>query len=81
MTEESAIWNQAQQWVKKGIKHPINVMWELKVQKLATLSAFRVCDSIFKKNIKREIAVVGAGNDSRPKGGSLLVPGQGEGQF
>lgn len=51
------------------------------MQALAALSTFRVCDSIFKKNIKPEIAVVGAGDDSRPKGRFLLVPGQGEGQF
>ena len=38
------------------------------MQKLAVLSMLRVCDSLSKKNIKPEIAVVGAGRDSRPKG-------------
>ena len=40
----------------------------LKMQKLAVLSILRVCDSLCKKNIKPEIAIVGAGRDSRPKG-------------
>lgn len=52
----------------KGCGHPISVEWELKMQKLAILSTFRVYDSLFKENIKPEIAVVGAGNDSGPKG-------------
>jgi len=51
----------------------------VEMQKLALLTTFRVYDSIFKKTIKAEIAIVGAGNDSRPKGRFLLMQGQGEG--
>lgn len=48
------------------------------MQKLAVLTTYRVYDSIFKKTVKAEIAIVGAGNDSRPKGRFLLMHGQGE---
>lgn len=40
---------------KNRYRHLISVEWELKIQKLAVLSAFRVYDSIFKKNIKPKI--------------------------
>lgn len=79
LTEESVIWNQAQQWVEKGLRNLINVM--LKMQKLAVLGTLKVCDSLCKKNVKPGIAIVGAGSDSRPKGRFLLVQGQGESPF
>ena len=81
LTEESVIWNQVQQWVEKGLRNLINVMWMLKMQKLAVLGTLRVCDSLCKKNVKPGIALVGAGSDSRPKGRFLWVQGQGESPF
>lgn len=42
------------------------------------LSTCRVYNSVFKKTIKQEIAVVEAGNDSRPTGRFFLMEGQGE---
>lgn len=66
---------------QKGCRHLINVMWELKMHKLAVLSTFRVYDSTLKKNVKPEIAIVGKGNDSGPKGRFLLMQVQGESQF
>lgn len=51
------------------------------MQKLTVLSAFRVYYSIFKKNIKPDIATVGARNDSRPKGRLVSIQGQGKSEF
>lgn len=51
------------------------------MHKLAVLSTFRVYDSTLKKNVKPEIAIVGKGNDSGPKGRFLLMQVQGESQF
>lgn len=48
------------------------------MQKLAVLNTCRIYNSVFKKTVKRKIAVVEAGNDSRPAGRFLLMEGQGE---
>lgn len=63
---------------KKRCRHLIHAVWELNMQKLAVLSTCRIYNSVFKKTIKRKIAVVEAGNDSRPAGRFLSMEGQGE---
>lgn len=65
---------------KKGCRHRISVMWELKMQMLAALSTFRVYDSLFKEYIKPEIVSWG-GKGLKAKRKISLVQGQGKGQF
>lgn len=81
MTEESSDLEPSSAVGKKGRRHLISIEWVLKMQKSAVLSTFRVYDSVVKKNIKPEIAVVRAGNNSRPKGRFMLMQGQGESEF